>query len=56
MTYQPFQLARAMVNAKVWQGVKPLSAEERRLSTEASTMPSPDDDLLIQIKGQTAAK
>ena len=56
MTYQPFQLARAMVNAKVWRGVQPLSAEERKLSTEASTLPSPDDDLLIQIKGQTAAK
>jgi hypothetical protein len=56
MTYQPFQLARAMVSAKVWRGVQPLTAEERRRSTEASTMPSPDDELLIQIKGQTVAK
>ncbi len=56
MTYQPFQLARAMVNAKVWRGVQPLSAEERRQSTENSTLPSPDDELLVQIKGQTAAK
>jgi hypothetical protein len=56
MTYQPFQLARAMVNAKVWRGVQPLSAEERQRSTDASTLPSPDDELLIQIKGQTAAK
>ena len=56
MTYQPFQLARAMVNAKVWRGVQPLSDEDRKRSTEASTMPSPDDELLIQIKGQSAAR
>ena len=56
MTYQPFQLARAMVNAKVWRGVQPLSDEDRRLSTAASTLPSPDDELLVQIKGQSAAR
>ena len=56
LRHQPFQLARAMVVAKVWRGVQPLSAEERRQSTENSTLPSPDDELLVQIKGQTAAK
>ena len=50
ITYQPMQLARALVGAKVWQGVHPLTAEDRIRATQHDSSPSPDNDRLVSIQ------
>jgi MoaA/NifB/PqqE/SkfB family radical SAM enzyme len=50
ITYQPQQLVRAMMAARVWQGVKPLAADEKVEATLADGGPSGDRDKLISIQ------
>ena len=50
ITYQPQQLVRAMIGARVWQGVKPLSADEKVNATLDDGAPSEDHDKLISIQ------
>src|SRR5207247_10057902 len=49
ITYQPHQLARAMVGAKVWRQVEGLPAEERLHVTLEQEADSPDREKLIGI-------
>jgi MoaA/NifB/PqqE/SkfB family radical SAM enzyme len=49
ITYQPQQLVRAMIGAKVWQGVKPLAADEKVKATLDDGAPSLDTEKLISI-------
>jgi MoaA/NifB/PqqE/SkfB family radical SAM enzyme len=49
ITYQPHQLARAMVGAKVWRQSQPLPAEERLHVTLEEDDASPDREKLISI-------
>jgi MoaA/NifB/PqqE/SkfB family radical SAM enzyme len=49
ITYQPQQLLRAMVGAKVWQGVQPLAANEKVLATLEDGAASPDNEKLFSI-------
>lgn len=57
ITYQPGQLVRAMVSAKVWQKARPLAANEKvAASLDDKHMPSADQESLISIQapgGQT---
>lgn len=50
ITYQPQQLVRAMIAARVWQGVKPLSGDEKVNATLDDGVPSGDHDKLISIQ------
>ena len=50
ITYQPQQLVRAMIGARVWQGIKPLAADEKVKATLDDGMPSADHDKLISIQ------
>jgi MoaA/NifB/PqqE/SkfB family radical SAM enzyme len=50
ITYQPQQLVRAMMAARVWQGVKPLAADEKVKATLDDGVPSGDRDKLICIQ------
>jgi MoaA/NifB/PqqE/SkfB family radical SAM enzyme len=50
ITYQPTQLARALLGAKVWQSVQPLTAEDRIRATQLDSSPSPDNDRLVRIQ------
>ena len=50
ITYQPQQLVRAMIGARVWQGVKPLAADEKVKATLDDGVPSGDHDKLISIQ------
>jgi MoaA/NifB/PqqE/SkfB family radical SAM enzyme len=50
ITYQPQQLVRAMISARVWRGVKPLAADEKVEATLADGVPSGDHDKLISIQ------
>jgi MoaA/NifB/PqqE/SkfB family radical SAM enzyme len=49
ITYQPNQLVRAMVGAKVWQGIEPLPATEKVHATLNDGVSSPDHERLIGI-------
>jgi MoaA/NifB/PqqE/SkfB family radical SAM enzyme len=49
ITYQPRQLLRAMVGAKVWQGVQPLAASEKVHATLEDGAASPDNEKLFSI-------
>jgi len=51
ITYQPQQLVRAMIGARVWQGIKPLAADEKVKATLDDGVPSEDHDKLISIQG-----
>jgi hypothetical protein len=48
ITYQPNQLVRAMVGAKVWQGIQPLPASEK-VHASLDDASSSDRDKLIGI-------
>jgi hypothetical protein len=50
ITYQPQQLVRAMIGAKVWQGVKPLAGDEKVKATLDEGVPSGDLEKLIRIQ------
>jgi MoaA/NifB/PqqE/SkfB family radical SAM enzyme len=51
ITYQPHQLVRAMVGAKVWQKAKPLAEGEKPAVTlEAESGPSSDQEKLVTIQ------
>ena len=50
ITYQPLQLARALVGAKVWRAVEPLTVEDRVRATQQDSSPSPDNERLISIQ------
>ena len=50
ITYQPQQLVRAMIGARVWQGVKPLAADEKVKATLDDGVPSGDHDKLVSIQ------
>jgi MoaA/NifB/PqqE/SkfB family radical SAM enzyme len=50
ITYQPQQLVRVMIGARVWQGAKPLAAEEKVNASLDTTVPSGDCDKLISIQ------
>jgi len=57
ITYQPHQLVRAIIGAKVWQRAKPLdSAERAAASLDDSTSPSPDRERLISIQAAGGPK
>ncbi|MGO9272395.1 MAG: radical SAM/SPASM domain-containing protein [Terriglobia bacterium] len=49
ITYQPQQLVRAILGAKVWQGVKPLSQGEKVDVTLDNNAPSSDREKLVSI-------
>jgi MoaA/NifB/PqqE/SkfB family radical SAM enzyme len=49
ITYQPNQLVRAMVGAKVWQGIKPLAADEKLRVTLDDGLVSSDNEKLVSI-------
>lgn len=49
ITYQPQQLARAMVGAKVWQGIPPLGPGERVVATLEDGAASTDNARLVSI-------
>jgi hypothetical protein len=49
LTYQPQHLVRAMIGARVWQGVKPLAADEKVKATADDGAPSLDTEKLISI-------
>jgi MoaA/NifB/PqqE/SkfB family radical SAM enzyme len=49
LTYQPQHLVRAMIGARVWQGVKPLAADEKVKATPHDGAPSLDTEKLISI-------
>ena len=51
ITYQPNQLVRAMVGAKVWQPIQPLPENERVHATLESGTDSPDNEKLVNITG-----
>jgi len=55
ITYQPQQLVRAMLGAKVWQSIQPLPAHERVNLSGDSSLPSADHDKLVSIQA-TAGK
>ena len=50
ITYQPQQLVRAMIGARVWQGVKPLAADEKVKAIPDDGVPSGDHDKLVNIQ------
>jgi MoaA/NifB/PqqE/SkfB family radical SAM enzyme len=50
ITYQPQQLVRAMLGAKVWQTIQPLPAHERVDLSADSSLPSTDHDKLVSIQ------
>jgi hypothetical protein len=50
ITYQPQQLVRAMIGAKVWQAVKPLAGDEKVKATLDDGAPSGDHEKLIRIQ------
>jgi MoaA/NifB/PqqE/SkfB family radical SAM enzyme len=49
ITYQPQQLVRAMVGAKVWRGIQPLAADEKIHATLDDGVDSSDHDKLVSI-------
>jgi MoaA/NifB/PqqE/SkfB family radical SAM enzyme len=49
IVYQPKQLVRVILGAKVWQGVRPLAAEEKVRATLDEGAPSLDTRKLISI-------
>ena len=49
ITYQPQQLVRVILGAKVWQGVRPLTAEEKVHATLDDGVSSSDHAKLISI-------
>jgi MoaA/NifB/PqqE/SkfB family radical SAM enzyme len=49
ITYQPQQLVRAMVGAKVWQGIPPLGPGERVVATLEDGAASTDNARLVSI-------
>jgi MoaA/NifB/PqqE/SkfB family radical SAM enzyme len=49
ITYQPPQLVRAMVGAKVWRGIQPLAADEKIHATLDDGVASSDHSKLISI-------
>jgi MoaA/NifB/PqqE/SkfB family radical SAM enzyme len=49
ITYQPTQLVRAMVGAKVWQSATPLRPEEKITATIEDGLLSPDHARLVSI-------
>jgi MoaA/NifB/PqqE/SkfB family radical SAM enzyme len=49
ITYQPQQLVRAILGAKVWRGVRPLAADEKVRVTLDESVPSLDTEKLISI-------
>jgi MoaA/NifB/PqqE/SkfB family radical SAM enzyme len=53
ITYQPRQLMRAMIGAKVWQAATPLAADERVKATLEDGVPSGDRDKLISIQARS---
>ncbi len=57
ITYQPNQLIRAIVNAKVWQKAQPLRDDEKvEAALDDSASPSPDQERLIGIQVSGGAK
>ena len=50
ITYQPHQLVRAMVGAKVWRGIQPLPAGEKIHTTIEDGLLSPDHARLVNIQ------
>ena len=51
ITYQPQQLVRAIIGAKVWQSTKPLTADERIDPVFDDGADSSDHDKLVSIQG-----
>jgi MoaA/NifB/PqqE/SkfB family radical SAM enzyme len=49
ITYQPHQLVRAMIGAKVWQQIKPLPEDEKVHATLDGGADSPDHEKLVSI-------
>jgi hypothetical protein len=49
ITYQPQQLVRAIVGAKVWQGIRPLEAGEKIVASPEDGVASTDHDRLVSI-------
>ena len=49
ITYQPQQLVRAILGAKVWRGIRPLAADEKVRATLDESVPSLDTEKLISI-------
>ncbi len=49
ITYQPHQLARAMVGAKVWRSIPPLEAGEKVIATPQDGITSTDHGRLVSI-------
>jgi len=49
ITYQPQQLVRAILGAKVWRGIRPLAADEKVRVTLDESVPSLDTEKLISI-------
>ena len=49
ITYQPQQLVRAMVGAKVWQGIKPLAPGEKVRVVLEDGLASTDNAKLVGI-------
>jgi len=57
ITYQPHQLVRAMVGAKVWQRATPLVSDEKVIaSLDDKTAPSTDRERLISIQASSGQK
>jgi len=49
ITYQPQQLVRAMIGARVWQGIKPLAADQKVNANLDEGVPTSDTEKLISI-------
>ena len=57
ITYQPNQLVRAIVGAKVWQKARPLTEDEKvEAALDDSRSPSSDQDRLIGIQAMGGGK
>jgi MoaA/NifB/PqqE/SkfB family radical SAM enzyme len=50
ITYQPRQLVRAMLGARVWQGIQPLQESEKVQASLDGREPSADRDKLVRIQ------
>jgi MoaA/NifB/PqqE/SkfB family radical SAM enzyme len=50
ITYQPRQLVRAMLGARVWQGIQPLEESEKVHASLDGREPSSDRDKLVRIQ------
>jgi AdoMet-dependent heme synthase len=57
ITYQPQQLVRAIMGAKIWQKAKPLAGDEKvPASLDDGAAPSPDRERLVSIQASGGRK